>query len=319
MPKSEPRKILYVSGTRADYGLMRKTLFRLENEPGIELAMIVTGMHLMPEFGLTIREIENDGFDFKKVEAVYEKDTKESMVEFLGDFIKSALLKIKEIDPDIILLLGDRVEMLGGALIGTYLSIPVAHIHGGELSSTVDGTVRHAITKLSHIHLPATEKSAERIKKMGEEEWRIFKVGAPSLDEILSHKLSSSNKLISKYNLDLSEPVIILIQHPVTEEIEKVEDHMRETMKAIKELGLQTIVTYPNADAGGRKIIKVIESYRNEPFIKIYKSLPREEFLDLMKISSAIVGNSSGGIIEAASFNLPFVNIGTRQEERERS
>ncbi len=313
------RKILYISGARADYGLMRETLFAIKKHSKLEIEILAAGMHLMPEFGNTAREIKKDGFKVGEIRAVFDKDSKESMAEFVGKTIQLLTKEVKKIKPDIILLLGDRGEMLAGAVVGAYLTIPVAHIHGGDVSSTIDGIVRHALTKLSHIHFPATEKSAERIKKMGEESWRIFKVGAPGLDGILKEKLVSPAKIAGKYKLDLSKPVLLVLQHSVTAEIDNAEQQMGETMKAIKELGFQSIVIYPNADAGGRKIIRVIENYKKYPFIKIYKNIIHKDYLSLMNMADVLIGNSSSGIVEAASFGLPTVNIGTRQEDRERT
>lgn len=313
------RKILYITGTRADYGLMRSVLFEMEKSSNTDLELAVTGMHLMEEFGMTIKDIEKDGFKFHKVNTTFEGDNKLSMVKFIGEFIKSLSKLVVKINPDIILLLGDRGEMLGGAIVGAYLSIPTAHLHGGEITSTVDEYTRHAITKLVNIHLPATEKSAERIIKMGENPENVFVVGAPGLDHILSEKLVEPLIISEKYNLNLSEPIILLVQHPVTLESKKSVAQAREALDAIVELGNQTIIVYPNADAGGRKIIELIHEYENYPFISTYKSIPSIDYLSLMKVASVMVGNSSSGIIEAPSFKLPAVNIGSRQEGRERA
>lgn len=313
------RKILYITGTRADYGLMKSVLREIENHPKLELEVIATGMHLMPEFGMTINEIKKDGFKVHEIAATYEQDNKQSMANFVGKFIQLLTDKVKKIKPDIIMVLGDRGEMLAGVIVGTYLTIPVAHIHGGDISSTVDEIVRHAITKLAHIHFPATEKSAERIIKMGEDPSNVFVVGAPGLDIILNENLIEPTKLSEKYNLDLSEPILLVIQHPVTTEVEDAPTQIRETLEAISELRYQTILIYPNADAGGRNMIEVIKEYEKHPFIKIFKNIPYKEYLSLMNIASVMVGNSSSGIIEAPSFGLPVVNIGTRQEGRQRA
>tara|TARA_Y100000310_G_C20696501_1_gene826096 strand:+ start:1284 stop:2393 length:1110 start_codon:yes stop_codon:yes gene_type:complete len=300
------RKILYISGTRADYGLMRNTLFSIKKHPKLAVEIAATGMHLMPEFGKTINEIKKDNFRTYEIREVYRRDSKESMADFIGKFITSLTKKIKKIKPDIILLLGDRAEMLVGAVVGTYLTIPVAQVHGGDVTSTVDEFSRHAITKLSHIHLPASKKSAERIIKMGEDPWRVFVVGAPGLDSIPKKK-------------KVAPPLILVLQHPVSLELTKAARQMKETMEAVKELRQKTIVIYPNADAGGRRMIKVIEKYRKYPFIKIFKNIAREEFLNLMARASCLVGNSSSGFIETPSFKLAAVNVGKRQEGRERA
>ena len=313
------RKILYISGTRADYGLMRETLFAINKCSGLKLDIAATGMHLMDEFGRSVEDIEKDAFDIHKIEAVCKKDNKESMANFIGEFIQLLTERVKTIKPNIILLLGDRAEMLAGAIVGTYLSIPVAHIHGGDVSSTVDEHTRHAITKLAHLHFTATRKSKERILKMGEEPWRVFITGAPGLDSILKEKLFSRKKIERMYNLKLSKPILLVIQHPVTKKFNEAGMQMRETMEAIKEMGYQTIVIYPNTDAGGRRMIKVLECYRKLPFIRIYKNISHGEYLSLMQIASVMIGNSSSGIIEAPSFCLPVVNIGIRQKGRERA
>ena len=313
------RKILYITGTRADYGLMRSILFEMEKNQDIDLELVVTGMHLMNEFGMTIDDIKKDGFKFHEVTATFEEDNKISMAKFIGNFIKSFSEYILTINPDIILLLGDRGEMLAGAIVGAYLNIPTAHLHGGEITSTVDEYARHAITKLVNIHLPATEKSAERIIKMGENPDNVFVVGAPGLDHILNEKLVDPESISVKYNLDLNEPIIILVQHPVTLESDKAISKARMALEAIVELKIKTIIIYPNADAGGRKIIELINEYENLYFIDSYKSIPSIDYLGLMSIASVIVGNSSSGIIEAPSFKLPAVNIGSRQEGREKA
>jgi GDP/UDP-N,N'-diacetylbacillosamine 2-epimerase (hydrolysing) len=209
--------------------------------------------------------------------------------------------------------------MLAGVVAATYVGIPIAHIHGGEVSGNVDEPVRHAITKLAHIHLAATKESAERIIRMGEEPWRVFVVGAPGLDSALTTELPKSKELSKKYNLDLSSPLVLVVQHSVVGEAEDAPGQIRETLDALVELGFQTVLVYPNADAGGRRMIKVISRYENYPFIKTFKSIPHEEYLGLMKIAKVMVGNSSSGIIEAPSFGLPTVNIGTRQRGRQRA
>ena len=313
------RKIVYITGTRADYGLMFSVLNAIKNHPKLDLILIVTGMHLMSEFGETIKEIEKDNFELYQVKETYEKDDKASMARFVGRCVNKLVDAFNCIHPDIVLLLGDRGEMLAGAVAGAYMNIPVAHIHGGDVSGTIDDSARHTITKLSHIHFPATKKSAERIIRMGEEPWRVHVVGAPGLDTILNEKLIKPEKIAKKYNLDLSKPIVLMVQHPVTTESDDAPKQIKQTLEAIVSLKHQTILIYPNADAGGRKMIKVIKGYEKYPFIKAFKSLPHKEYLSLMKIADVMVGNSSSGIVEAPSFHLPVVNIGTRQEGRERA
>lgn len=312
------RKILYITGTRADYGLMRSVLRKIHEHPDLSLDIVVTGMHLMDEFGNTIKEIQNDGYSYHIVDVNYEDDTKAAMAIFIGRLIEKLTPVVNKLKPDIILVLGDRGEMLAGAIVGVYLSIPVAHIHGGELTSTVDDFARHAITKLAHIHFPATGESKERIMKMGEDPSRIFVVGAPGLDQIFKESLLSREELEMIFNFDFSKPVILVVQHPVTLEVAEAGAQIKETLEAIVSLQYQTIVIYPNADAGGRAMIDVIHEYESFPFIQTHRSLPHIQYLSLMKECSVLVGNSSSGIIEAPSFGLPVINIGTRQNGRQR-
>lgn len=312
------RKIVYISGTRADYGLMQSTLMEIDKRDDLELEIIATGMHMMDEFGHTVDLIERDGFIVHRVNELYHADSKGSMARFVGGCIQSLTKEIEVISPDIILLLGDRGEMLAGAVVGAYLSIAVAHLHGGDTSSTVDDLVRNAITKLAQIHLPATAKSAENIMKMGEDPARIYVVGAPGLDAILNDVPADPEYLAKKYGLDLNAPLLLVIQHPVTLEVEFAAEQMMETMQAILDLKYQTIIIYPNADAGGRKMIEVIQKFTHQPNIKAFKSIARRDYLGMMRIACAIIGNSSSAIIEAPSFVLPALNIGTRQRGRER-
>jgi len=321
MKKFLKRKICVITGTRAEYGLLKPVMKAIDKSQKLELALIVTGMHLSSDYGLTIREIEKDGFKIlSKVKMTPTKDTVGEMARSVGRGIIGISKALEKIKPKIVLVLGDRVESLAAAISAAYMNILVAHIHGGDSPrSGLDEYARHAITKFSHIHFPATKKSAERIIKMGEDPERVYIVGAPGLDTILKGKLISPAKIASKYKLDLSKPILMVIQHPVTTDVKNAPRQMKKTMEAIKETGFQTIVIYPNADAGGRKMIKVIEEYREYPFIQAYKSLPHVEYLSLMKAVTAMIGNSSSGIIEAPSFRLPVINIGSRQEGRERA
>jgi len=314
------KKILYISGSRSDFGLMKNILKAINNNSNFELEILVTGMHLMKEFGNSIEEIKKEQFKIHKVQAIYEKDDKKSMSNFIGTAIKEMTEQIHKIEPDLILLLGDRAEMLAGAIVGTYLSILVAHIHGGDVSSTVDESVRHAITKLSNIHFAATEKSGERIIRMGEKPSNVYVVGAPGIEQIVNSKLLSKEEIFKKYELNINKPFILCIQHPVTLEFKKAGFQIKETLNAIVDLEIQSIVIYPNADAGGRKMIEIIKKYnKNHDFIKAYKNLPRKDYLSLIKYSDVILGNSSSAIIESPSFKIPAINIGNRQKNREKT
>ncbi len=314
------RKIAVVTGTRAEYGILKPVLKAIKACPRLDLVLMVTGMHLSKEFGYTIKEIRKDGFKIDaKVEMLYTEDTGAAMAKSIGKCIQKMTEMLERIKPDFIVLLGDRAEMLAGAVAASYMGIPIAHLHGGEVSGSVDDSVRHAITKLAHIHFPATQESANRIIKMGEDPSKIFIVGAPSLDTILNEKPPERAELSKRYGLDLAKPILLVLQHPVVTEADEAARQIKETLDAIVELKHQTILIYPNADAGGRRMIKVIKKYEKYPFIKSFKSIPYTDYLGLMKVVSVMIGNSSSGIIEAPSFHLPVVSIGTRQKGRERS
>lgn len=311
------RKILYISGTRADYGFMEPVLKKIQNHPDLEIEVIITGMHLMQEFGFTCKEVKQNSFRVHEIEAVFD-NTPESVLHYIASFLQKTPDVIRQVKPDIILVAGDRAEMLAGAIIASYMSIPLAHVSGGDVTSTIDEHIRHSITKLAQIHFPYTDKSAERIFLMGENRWRIYTVGSPGVEMMLQEQLVDPVTVERKYGLDPSRPYIIALQHPVTMEASHAADQMRTTLSAIDELDLQTIVIYPNADTGGRQMIDVICEFENHRNFHVFKSIPRREFLSLMKNAKLMVGNSSSGIVEAASFSLPVINIGTRQEGRER-
>lgn len=315
------RRITVVTGTRAEYGVLYPVLRAIEAHPELKLFLVATGMHLSHEFGYTIQEIEEDGFKIDaKVDMLLSSDTTTAMAKCVGLGIIGMAQTWEQLKPDIIVALGDRVEPLAAAIAGAYMNILVAHIHGGDacIGGSIDDSNRYAITKFAHVHFPATERSAERIIKMGEEKWRVHQVGSPALDIILNEPLIPTETLAKLINLDLSRPLILLIQHPVTVQVDEAPQQMKETLKAIVEIGNPTVLVYPNSDAGGRRMIEVIKQYREYPFIKTFKSLPRKEYLSLMKLAKVMVGNSSSGIIEAPSLGLPVVNTGIRQEGRER-
>ena len=293
----------------------------VQNHPNLALSIIATGAHFAKEFGFTANDIINDGFTIAEIiENCPEEDTDTSVAIAIGRGIENVGEVLKRIKPDLLLVSGDRYEILAGVIASVYMNIPVAHIHGGDCSrGGLDESARHAITKFAHIHFPATKKSGERILKLGEDPWRIFVVGAPAIDTILNVPLLSKEAVAKKYGLILNKPLIVVLQHSVTTEPQKAGDQMVETLEAIKMLKHETVIIYPNADAGGREIIKQIKEFASLPFIKTYKSLPQKDYLSLLKGVDVMVGNSSSGIIESSSFKLPVVNIGIRQEGRERS
>ena len=316
------RKVVFVTGSRGEYGVLRPVLKAIEKSRDLKLSLIATGMHLLPEFGNTASEIERDGFKIDaKVDMDMSGDTGAAMAKSIGLGVIGIAKALDDIKPDIVLVVGDRVEALAATLAAASMNLPIAHVSGGDVTAggCIDDSIRHAITKFAHIHFPGTNESAERIIKLGEDPSRVFMVGNPGV--AAKYRISSSEKqrVARSYGIDLDKPVLIVIQHPVTAETDEAKGQMTETMEAVVSMKEQTFVFYPNADAGGKAIIDVIKKYERHPFIKIFKNIPRDDFLVLLGIAHVLVGNSSCGIIEAPSFGLPVVNIGTRQEGRERA
>jgi UDP-N-acetylglucosamine 2-epimerase (non-hydrolysing)/GDP/UDP-N,N'-diacetylbacillosamine 2-epimerase (hydrolysing) len=313
------RRICVVTGTRAEYGLLFPAMKAIETNPELELSVLVTGMHLMPEFGYTVEEIEADGFKIDaKVPTFSREDTVKAMARSLGKGIIGMTDALEKIEPDILVVIADRGEALAGAISGAFMNIPVAHIHGGDVSGCIDEPTRHAITRFAHIHFPATKESADRIIRMGEEAWRVHVVGPLGIYAMTSRNFIPKNKLCKMLDLNPCKPILLVLQHPVTTQNEKADEQMNQTIEALAALEEQAVIIYPNADAGGRKIIKVIEQNMEYPFFRIYKNLAYLTFTSLMRISSVMVGNSSSAIVEAPLFGVPAVNIGLRQEGRER-
>jgi len=312
------KKIVYVTGTRAEYGIVSNLLKKLDKSRYFNVEIAVTGMHLMKKFGYSANEIKKDRLNMIKIYSVFKNNKKSSMLLFFGGFIEKLTKKIEKLKPDFIFVVGDRVEALGGAIVGSYLSIPVVHFHGGEVTSTIDEVARHAITKLSHIHFCATKNSEKRIVKMGEDRFRVKVVGAPSLDNIKNTKIIPKKRLFRKYGFNYNSKLVLVLQHPVTLE-KNSNKNMLNILESVKELGHQALVVYPNADPGSHGIIKAIEKFRSNQKFIIKKNLPYEEFVSFMNCADVMVGNSSSGIIEAPYFKLPVVNVGPRQNGRERS
>lgn len=312
------KKVVYITGTRADYGLMSSVLKEINNSKDIKLTVIATGMHLMQEYGSSLGQIKKDGYKIKIINAKYENDDLGATPKFMGEFMVELTNALLEIRPDIIMVLGDRAEALAGAIAGQYLNMPVAHISGGDTSGHVDDATRNAITKLAHIHFPITTQSAKRLISMGEKGQRVFVVGSTSLDALRSKKMLDKKTILERYSLK-PFPYALVLQHPVISEIGKTEENMRSLLDALVELKLQSIIVYPNADAGGKRIINVIKEYKKYRFLQSFANVPYAEYLSLMKHTAVIAGNSSSGIVESTFFGIPAVNIGTRQDGRERA
>jgi len=314
------RKITVTTGTRSEYGILRPVLKEINASKNLELYLIVTGMHLSPKFGSTIKEIKNDGFKtFKKINMIPKNDSNFSMVTELGKGIIEFSKVFNMIKPDVNVILGDRDEMLASAISAYHLNIPNAHIHGGDKSKGgTDEYNRHAITKMSNIHFAATKKSYRRIIKMGEDPRYVFLTGSPSIDEIKNKKISSRSELLKKYSINFTGNEILLVQHSVTTEVEKSHIQIKNILNALKKFDNTIIAILPNSDPGGDAIRKELKKFnKNKKNFRFYNNLPREDYLGMIRNSGVLVGNSSSGMIEASYFSTPVVNIGIRQKDRE--
>lgn len=315
------RKACILTGTRAEYGLLNPVMKAINRHPQLKLQVLVTGMHLEKQYGFTINEIIKDGFKINaRVKLSPKSDKGSDVAKAIGSAIIKMAAALERLNPDFLLVLGDRFEPLAGVIAAAYMNIPIAHIHGGDSAKAgLDEPVRHSITKFAALHFVASKKSYERVIGMGEDKWRTFNTGAPSLDTIL-HSPSASRQDIERYiRLKLPKRYILMIQHPVSTEPKKARTQIKETLAAIKHLKIPTMIIYPNSDSGGRVIIREIKKIENLNYIKTFISLPHKIYLGLMKNCSVMIGNSSSGIIESSSFKIPVVNIGIRQEGRERT
>ena len=313
------RTIGVVTVARSDYSIYLPVLRRIQEERDLQLRLIIAGMHLSPEFGLTASQIEEDGFQITdRVEMLLSSDTPEGIGKSMGLGTIGFAQTYARCRPDILLVLGDRFEMHAAVVASLPFKMPVAHIHGGESTEgLIDESIRHSITKMSHLHFASTEKYAERLIQMGEEPWRVTVSGAPSLDNLSQMPLLNLEELKNQYGLDLSSPFLLVTCHPVTLEYEQTQYHMSELLSALEESGYGVVFTYPNADTCGRLIIEMItESISRNRGWQVAVNLGTQGYVSLMSHAAAMVGNSSSGIIEAASSSLPVVNIGNRQRGR---
>jgi GDP/UDP-N,N'-diacetylbacillosamine 2-epimerase (hydrolysing) len=314
------KKILVTTGTRAEYGILRPILDEIIKSKKLKLYLIVTGTHLSKKHGYTINEIKKDGFKISSsIHILPKDDTLFSLSKSVGKGIIKFSEIFNKIKPDLNLVLGDRGEMLASSIAASQMNIPNVHIHGGDVSGGIDEYNRHAITKLSNIHFAASQKSKERIIKMGENPKNVFFSGSPSLDEIKQNKITNKKILEKIYNIKFTGDEILLLQHPVTTQIELSEQQILNILKAIIILKKNIIIIAPNSDPGYQIIFKHIKFYSKKfDFIKFYDSLPRSDYLGMLKNCGVLVGNSSSGIIESSLFQTPVVNIGIRQDGRER-
>lgn len=318
------RKICVITGTRAEYGLLYWLIKGLHEDKNIQLQLCVTGTHLSPEFGLTYREIEKDGFFInKKVEMILSSDSPEGVTKSIGIGIIGFAEAFTELKPDMIVVLGDRFEILAAAIAAMVARIPIVHCHGGESSEgAIDEPIRHSLTKMSHLHFVSTEIYRKRVIQMGEQPGRVFNVGALGIESINRLKLLSRKDFEKSIGFKLNKKNLLITFHPVTLENASAQEqftHLLKALDALKETHF--IFTYPNADTEGRVIIRLIDEFvaKNKSRAIAFASLGQLRYLSALKNTDAVIGNSSSGLIEAPAFHIGTINIGDRQRGRIRA
>ena len=307
------KKILFLTGTRADFSKIKSLIQILEQQTGFEVFVFVTGMHLQEEYGYTLIEIER--CDFKNAHT-FENHTHETTMDLtLAKTIEGLSRYVKSIQPDMIVVHGDRVETLAGAIVGSLNNILVAHIEGGEISGTVDELIRHSVSKLSHIHFVSNQEAAKRLKQMGEINSSIFTIGSPDIDIMYSKDLPRLEEVKKYYQIPFEKYAIVMF-HPVTTEAKEMEHYADDFISALLKDTHNFVVIYPNNDLGSAYIIEGYKKLKANPRFRVFPSLRFEYFLTLLKNSQFIIGNSSAGIREAPYYGIPIINIGTRQNNR---
>jgi UDP-hydrolysing UDP-N-acetyl-D-glucosamine 2-epimerase len=324
------RTIAVFTGNRAEYGLQYPILRAINRHPDLDYLLLVSGAHLDPNFGSTLEEIRADGFHID-AEVKIEMDATSAFAtaQAIGSGILAISSVLNELKPDIVVVYADRFEGFAAVTAATQMNIPTAHIEGGDLTEggALDDSVRHAMTKLAHLHFTTNQQATNRILAMGEETWRVHTVGFPAIDLISEGRFASANEVVEKLGLDLSRPVMLFTQHSVSTEFSQAAEQISPSLAAIERLaakGVQTILTYPNNDAGGKAIIEQLENFGSAriPGTQVYRSLGRHLYHGVLNLALdhslrvACIGNSSSGLKETPAFCCPTVNIGSRQEGR---
>lgn len=315
------KKIGILTGSRAEYGLLKSLMQKIKDSNQFELQIIVTGMHLMPQFGNTFEQIEEDGFFInEKVDLNHLQDSKMAISNAVSVGIRGISESLVRLKPDLLFILGDRFEAFAGATAAFILNIPIAHISGGDVTEgAIDDGFRHSITKFSYLHFTSTETYRKRVIQLGEEPDRVFNVGSTGIDNVLNMSLLSKNELSKAIDFDLEKPYFLITFHPVTLSVISSEAQFIILLEVLeKHSDYNMIFTYPNADAEGQKIINILEKFKNNKTknIKVVPNLGTLRYLSAIKYAKVVIGNSSSGIIEVPSFKVPTINIGIRQKGR---
>lgn len=320
---SEKISIAAFTGNRAEYGLLHPLLKAFSEEDLLDSYLIISGSHLADDYGYTVDEIDKslvNGF-FEIPLEVGQSDRRTAVLKSFSQIVDLATDAIRKIDPDLLILVGDRYETFAMGIAAYYSNIPIAHIFGGDLSQGghLDDSVRHSITKLANLHFTTNQDSRDRVLGLGEEPWRVFDVGSTAIDNIVSGDFFNPEDLAKELKIDLKKPIILFTQHPVTTDSDYAYEQVKESLEALRELNYQTVITYPCDDAGSEQIIKAILEYGSVPNFIIRKNLGRKRYLGLLRVTSVVVGNSSSGIMETPFFKVPCVNVGPRQKGRLRA
>lgn len=323
------KKICVVVGSRANYSSIKSVMVAVREHPDLELQLVVAASALLDRYGSVVNLIEKDGFEpAARIFMLIEGETPATMAKSTGVGLMELPTVFERLQPDVVLTVGDRFETMATTLAAAYMNIPVAHTMGGEVSGTIDESIRHAVTKFAHIHFPASKEAAERIIKLGEPPETVHLVGCPRIDLVADILRAAGNGIDEHLfdlgvgsKLDLSQPFILVSQHPVTTEYGEGERQIAATLTAVRETGLPAIVLWPNADAGSEDIARGIRKLRErheDEKMHFFKNLPTATYVQLMARTACLVGNSSSGIREGAYIGTPVVNVGTRQIMRER-
>ncbi|ACV47580.1 MULTISPECIES: UDP-N-acetylglucosamine 2-epimerase [Halomicrobium] len=314
-----PRDILAITGIRSEYDILYPALDAIQAHEELSAGVVASGGHVADTHGDTISYIQQNGFEVvDSVAYLLRGDDKRMRAKGVGTLVASLTEVVSRESPDILLVAGDREEPLATAIVGNYLDIPVAHIFGGDpVWGNADDPVRHAVSKMTHIHLTACADHRDRLVQMGEHEFRTFDVGNPGLDRIRTVPELSREELSREIGFDITEgPFLVLIKHPLSSERTAAGSQMETTMKALADLSIPTVAIHPNTDPGSEEIIDVLHEYQNYDFVSVHENFERDLFVNLLRYATALVGNSSAGILEAPFLSLPAVNIGNRQTGR---
>ncbi|HEV7276272.1 MAG TPA: UDP-N-acetylglucosamine 2-epimerase [Devosiaceae bacterium] len=326
MPETR-RKVCVVVNSRANYGRIKTVMRAVQNHPDLELQLVVGASALLHRFGSVVDIMRADGFEPTAViYSIVEGETPTTMAKSTGLGILELASQFENIKPDVVLTVADRFETIATAIAASYMNIPVAHTQGGEITGSIDETVRHAVTKLSHIHFPATQRAYDYLLRMGEEAARVHMTGCPAMDLIPDLDLALPLDMFKRYagvgaDLDPEQPYLVVLQHPVTTEYGQGIAQISETLEAISRIRMQTVWLWPNVDAGSDDVSKGLRVFRERQqpdYLHFFRNFTPEDYLRLIKNSACIVGNSSSGLREGSFMGVPCVNIGTRQQGRER-